>query len=102
MGVFDAHLLHYKEGDFLPEPVILSLETDACVPVVGGPASGAGQRELSQRNRVDDGRSDGPRPALGQGNPYVSSDKERLIGGTCRREDNLLGSGTHTEPRSTV
>ena len=75
------------------------LETDTGVPAVRRPASGVGQRGLSERNGVDDGGSHSPRPALGQGNPWVAahgaSDKESWGGRaegriTCVRFSALL------------
>ena len=49
-GVLDAHLF-YKDGDLLAKPVVLLLEADACVPVVGGPATSgamkASEKEIS-------------------------------------------------------
>ena len=65
-GIFDSELFG-QEGQLLPQPMVLLLESHAGVPAIGGPAPGMGQGELCERNGVDDAGSDTTRPALGRG-----------------------------------
>jgi hypothetical protein len=55
----DAKLLP-KELDLLPEPIILSGQSDPGVDAVGRPAAGGYDGVVSQGDDVEDGRLDAP------------------------------------------
>ena len=59
-----APALHAKEEDLGSEPLAFHLESDAGIDAVGGDAARVGQRDVRQRDGVDDGGSDSTRPAL--------------------------------------
>lgn len=64
-GVFDAHLFG-QQGDFLTQAIVLSLESDPGVVVVGGPTARINDRELSAGDGMNDGGANTFGPALGQ------------------------------------
>jgi len=66
-SVFDAEFLTEELG-LLLESVVLGCKANASVDAVGGPAPGAGDGVVSQRNDVDDCRADGIRPSRRQRN----------------------------------
>jgi hypothetical protein len=67
--VLDPHLFP-DQGQLLSQSVVLSLEPDPCIPVVGGPTARGSQREVGQGDGVDHGRLDLAGPAPGKGNSW--------------------------------
>src|SRR5207247_2121895 len=70
-GVLDATLLS-EEQDLVAEPLVLFLEPDALVEVVGRPAPGVGDGGPRKGDRLDDSRPDAAGPSLGKGNVMVT------------------------------
>ena len=64
-GALDPHLFG-QQRDFLTQAVVLLLESDSCVAVVGGPAACIDDRELRDGDGMHDGRANSFGPALGQ------------------------------------
>ena len=66
-SIFDAEFL-MEQLDILVESAVFGSKAYSSVGAVGGPAPGAGNGVVSQGNDVDNGGSDGLRPAGGQRN----------------------------------
>jgi hypothetical protein len=69
-SIFNTDLL-VEQRQLLPESIGFLFQSDACVPTVGGPASGVSQGEVSQGDGLEDAGANALWPALGQGNPFI-------------------------------